>query len=247
MIHNGHNAFYTVAQIHFREFIGLPDVLTTLKGIDKLYCELAFLDATVKEQSLLANMQPDSEKWIAQVMLKVASDLTQVISNKSFDPRVAVQGTDSEAKVVTAHAGGSWHIDLFGKLNPIENIKSIMEMLRDWKSDKDKQRLLNSKIGQELIHQDISNKIAETDLVRQVANILGQTKSSEDDVQRMLDKRVESLTEGVLLFVHRIKFIKIIDIDKYKQVLSAGKLSIEFASFLNEHDSLPSLWSVQNF
>jgi hypothetical protein len=79
-----------------------------------------------------------------------------------------------------------------------------------------------------------------------VANILGQTKSSEDDIQRILDKRVESLTQGVLLFVHRIKSIKIIDIDKYKQVLSAGKLSIEFTSFLNEHDSLPSLWSVQN-
>lgn len=247
MAQENHNDYYRVAQIHFRHFIELSDVLVTLRGIDQLYCELAFLDATQKEQILLANMQPDSEAWIAQVMQKVATDLVEVLSSRTFDPRVAVRGTDSEPKMVTAHSGGSWNIDLFGKLNPIETIRSIMEMLREWKSDKDKKRLLNSKIGQDLIRQDISTRIAEMAVIRKTAEILRQQKVAEDDVHRLLGSRIESLAEGVLLFVHRAQSIKIIDLDKYRQVISAGKADINFSAFLNEHDSLPSLWSVQNW
>lgn len=241
------NDAYRVAQIHFRHFIELADVLVTLRGIEQLYCELAFLDATQKEQILLADMQPDSKDWTAQVMQKVASDLIEVLSSRSFDPRLAVQGTDSEPKIVTAQSGGSWYVDLFGKLNPIENIRSIMEMLREWKSDKDKKRLLNSRIGQELIRQDISNRIAEIALIRQTAEILRQHQVAEEDVHHLLGSRVASLAEGVLLFVHRARSIKIIDLDKYRQVISAGKSDINFTSFLSEHDSLPSLWSVQNW
>ena len=244
---DNHNDYYKVAQIHFRHVIELSDVLVTLRGIDQLYCELAFLDATQKEQILLADMQPDSEAWTAQVMRKVATDLVEVLSSSTFDPRVAVQGTDSEPKIVSAHSGGSWYIDLFGKLNPIENIKSIMEMLREWKSDKDKKRLLNSKIGQELIRQDISNRIADIPVIRNTAAILRQQKVAEEDVQRLLGSRVASLAEGVLLFVHRAQSIKIVDLDKYRQGISAGKSDINFNSFLNEHDALPSLWSVQNW
>jgi hypothetical protein len=247
MAQDNHNEYYRVAQIHFRHFIELSDVLVTLRGIDQLYCELAFLDATQKEQILLADMQPDSEAWIAQVMQKVATDLIEVLSSRTFDPRLAVQGTDSEPKIVTAHSGGSWNVDLFGKLNPIENIKAIMEMLREWKSDKDKKRLLSSKIGQELIRQDISERIAQIPVIRKTAEILRQQKVAEDDVQRLLGSRVASLAEGVLLFVHRTQSIKIIDLDKYRQVISAGKSDINFTSFLNEHDALPSLWSVQNW
>lgn len=237
---------YSVAQVHLREFIDLPDAIRTLAGLDKLYGELAFLDATLNEQSQLVRLRPDSEKWAAHVQETIGRDFWKTVSDASFDPSVAVRGTDAEPRIVTAHPAGSWIIDLVGKINPIENIKSLLEMVRDWKTDKDRKRLLNSKIGIELIKQEIEAKTKQVDLVVKTVDLLKRVNVPDEDIQNYVVRRIGGITEGVLLAAQGTRSVDVVEFARYITLLQPQDPSIQIAFLMNEHGALPGVWSIGN-
>lgn len=231
---------YGVAKVHFREGQDLRDVVTALAGVDRTYSELAFLDGTLSEWHSIVEHEPPSETVDARVAAVIARRLVATANHPDFDASFAVDATIAGARVVTARPSGSWVLELLGKLNPIESLKSVLELVRDWGPDRDKKQLLNSKLAQDVVAQRIANQIAELDLVRQSAELLERGGIEHEQISRFVSGRVTSITGGAIRAAIGVRAADITSAQMYAQRPRDMRI---LTSSVDRAESAPLLWA----
>jgi len=227
-----------IVKVHFEENISIPLFVRTLVNVHKAYAEFAFLDSAVQEVNDVSRASIDDEHWGILARRSAATQLQKALAEEGFDPVYAIQGTRHDLRILTAQPSDSWIIDLVGKLNPVEAVKSLLTFVRDWKTDKRIREAEHSRLVQDILKQDIANRLQALELVRQGADLLRSGGVPEDKVERFVRERVESAAQAAVLGDPGWKSVELIDIQEYQE----RPLLVH----IQEISALPSVWRADN-
>ena len=234
-----------IAKIHFPDNIELAEAIAALAGIERIYSEIAICDSTMDELAAIARVRDDSD-WYSHTTRIAAAQLVKIAATDKFDATYAIRRTDYAPRVITAHETGSWVVDLVGKLNPIESLKSVLELMRDWSAERDRKRLLNSKLAQEVVSTQIANDMANLDVLQKAAAMLKDGGVDESTVQLFVDQRVRQLIGGAVVATSASKSTEVMTLPEYQGTLNVEDTERAVMEYLAEIEKLPSVWSNSN-
>lgn len=242
-----------VAHIHFEDGLELYEVITALVGVDHFYSELAWLDSALEEAIRLSDSLPDAfqkrhreERTPLPVAIaKVAArNLITLSKHPDFDAVFAVRRTRAAARIAGVRAEGSWVVDLVGKLNPIESLRQILELIRDWRADNRHKELLNSKLAQDVLAMEIANKASEVDVVQRTVQLLRDAEYPKEEIDTFLHARIASMSSSALQMYAGSKGIEVTRMWEYdfQELPERQKESITYAT--QKAEALPSVWDA---
>ncbi len=239
---------YAVAKIHLPGYIEIPTLISALQATDVIYSELAFLDSTSRELDSLRKITPPGPDWNWERSARwvTVKNLIDSASDPSFDARYAILGTEYTPKIITAQNGGSWIIDLLGKLNPIEGLKSVIEMIRDWKTDKDSKRIQNSKLAQEAWGLELANNLTQLKILKEARDLIEGTTYSSKEAEEFIMNRALQIASGAFRAIGNTQASEFIELDAYKDQLSSPEEVNTLASQMSLQSQLPAVWSNKN-
>jgi hypothetical protein len=235
-----------IAQIHFPADTELRRVVATLAGIERAYAECAFLDATLEEADTLIALRPPNERWTAEVTGRVAKHLLSTTQHERFDAGFAIAETDAAPRVLTARPSQSWVVDLIGKLNPIEALRPILEIIRDWRPDRDRKHLANSKLAQEVVASAIANQLSQLDLIERSAQLLRQAGVGDEEVQGFVSRRISNIASAGALAAQGVSSVEVSPLDQYRAIGATQVGVADLDALERSQDLLPGVWSMHN-
>jgi hypothetical protein len=180
------------ATLHFQDGVEVSEVIVGLASFERGYSELVWLDAALEDAAGILRARSD-ESWHRDTLQATAQSVLQLTRDKRFDATFAVRNTRSSLRVASARAGGSWVIDLVGKLNPIQALESLLRTIRDWKAEATAKQLENSRLAQEVVKKSIENRAGEIAVLRDTLDLLREADVDERTVQQFVATRVDAV------------------------------------------------------
>lgn len=240
------NDGYGAALIHFDNNQELHDIVIGLVGCQRLYAELAWIDSVLEEIREIESEYSDDIFHSPKIVELGIEKLLAISRDKDFDPEYPLRGTQSALRVATARDGGSWVVELIGKLNPIEALHKILVLVRDWQSTKERNRLKNSQLAQEVIALQLENQVREIGVLGDAIHLLEVNGLDSDEVSELIRGRLSNVVQSSTYINYSVKQIDVISTQKEAESPTEKNVQASIREVRAENEQRLAVWDRSN-
>lgn len=177
--------------VYINEQISLREFINILNAFDVIYDELYFIDASfeqlVKLKSKYNRNPTDSIEEILRIGCEKEINNKNIFSDQNVVLRIGRGGSNSP-----------WWIELIGRLNPLRTIEKMILIMRDWKTEIEKNKIKNKLALIALRSKILDDAMKEIDLIKNINSFMLEAKIDKDRVHDFVFKRIDTILSNTM-------------------------------------------------